>query len=177
MDKARNRDRLAQIAHYVIARTPCDQLGRVKLNKALWIIDCLTWRDTGESLTGLHDYQRREFGPVPHGIRASLQRLQEAGKIVEARTDTPVGVRHEFMSLAEPDLSDLSAADVDRIHKAIEFVRLRSAREASDATHDAYWSELAEYASMKVSAGAIWPDEIDDDALAWAKAEVDSLGL
>ena len=175
--QASNHDRLQQIAHYVIARAPTDQLGATKLNKVLWYIDCWSWWQNGESLTGLKSYTRMKHGPVPKQLPNKLSTMKKDGSIIERRVDTPVGVRREFVSLIEPDLSGLSAGDIDMIHKVIAYLCKMSAKDASEITHDAYWEEIPEGGEMSIAAGSVQIADPEEEDLAWAMAEARALGL
>lgn len=175
MAHERNSRRLEQIAHYIIARTPADMLGATKLNKVLWFVDCHSFRQHGVSMTGLTHYIRLENGPVPEGLSSALSELKLGGKISEDSRTTPAGVRREFHSLEDPDLDGMSASEIDLIHQVIEAIRPLSARQVSDLTHDALWREVANGASMPVSAGSLLPEPLSDDAYRWAMAEASRL--
>ncbi|MCR9077550.1 MAG: Panacea domain-containing protein [Hyphomonadaceae bacterium] len=177
MRAKRNHNRLEQITHYVIARTPSDELGATKLNKVLWVIDLMSWRERAESLTGLETYRRLEYGPVPTQVKPVVGHLISSGWVVEKRTSTPVGQRKELISLVDPDLSGLSAEDIDLIHRAIDFIRPMSATKVSELTHDTYWEEVQPDGDMSVGAASIWPGEIDQDALDWAMSEAESIDV
>lgn len=167
----RNTPRLAQVVHYIIARTPPEMLGATKLNKVLWFVDCYAYRKWGESLTGLTHYIRLKNGPVPEGLTDALRGLKSEGKVLENPQPTPVGTRREFLSIGEPDLSDMTAEHIDLIHSVIEAIRPHSAQSVSDLTHDALWEAVADGASMSVAAGSVTPQPMSDDAWRWAQAE------
>lgn len=171
MTKHGPNNRLELITHYVIARTPPDQLGATKLNKVLWICDTLAWREFGHSLTGMTNYRRLPRGPVQTRLKPALRTLVDEQKIFEKKVPTPVGERHEFTSLVDPDIKSLSGPEIDLIHRAIDFVRPHTASSISDLSHDAYWEELPENAEMSVAAGGVWPSEIDDETMDWAERE------
>ena len=171
MRAKRNHNRLEQITHYVIARTPSDELGATKLNKVLWVIDLLSWRERAETLTGVECYRRLDYGPVPTQVKPVVRHLIASGRVVEKRKSTPVGERKELISLIDPDLSGLTAEDVDLIHRAIDFIRPMSASKVSELTHDAYWEEVGPDGEMCVGAASIWPGEIDEETMAWATSE------
>lgn len=177
MRPKRNQDRLAQITHYVIARTPSDELGATKLNKVLWLIDLLSFRERAESLTGIECYRRLDYGPVPTQVKPVVRDLVRSGKIVERKSSTPVGERKELISLIDPDLTDLTARDVDLIHRAIDYIRPKTAYQVSQMTHDTYWEEVGLGGEMCVGAASIWPGEIDQETLDWATSEASGVEL
>lgn len=170
-------NRLAEVAHYIIARTPPEMLGATKLNKVLWFVDCLAYRKWGRSLTGLTHYVRLQNGPVPSGLTDAIHTLKSDGKVMEDPQITPVGVRREFVSLQEPDFENFSAAEIDLIRAVIDTIRPMSARRVSDLSHDALWHELADGASITVAAGSVMPEPMSDAAYQWALAEAERLDL
>lgn len=170
-------ERLAKVAHYVIARTPPEQLGATKLNKVLWWVDCAAHARWGRSLTGLDSYLRLPHGPVPDGISDAISILKLSGSVAERSCGTPVGMRREFVALKEPPLESFSAEEVDLISQIVQAVARMSAQEASELSHDALWDEAGHLGSMSVAAGSIVPREVRSDDLEWAERELEALGL
>jgi hypothetical protein len=170
-------DRLSALAHYVIARTRPDQLGATKLNKVLWWLDCSAYRRWGRSLSGVENYVRMKFGPVPVGIQTALASLKSRGEIHERSCDTPAGPRREFVALAEPPIHLFTAEEVDQIMQTITTVASMSAAEASTASHDALWDETEAGAAMSIAAGSVVQRDTQPDDIAWARAELERLAV
>ncbi len=170
-------ERLAALTHYVIARTPPDQLGATKLNKILWWVDCESYRRWGRSLSGLESYLRLQNGPVPIGGREAIAVLKARAAIAEQSVPTPAGNRRQFYSLSEPPVSVFSAEEIDLINQVINSVCRMTAVEASDASHDVLWEETPQFAQMPVSAGSVAVRETRPDDLAWAQRELARLSL
>ena len=177
MEHKKNSSHYETVVHFIISRTPSDELGATKLNKVLWIADCLHWRETGSSLTGLDSYVRMPRGPVATNIQNVLNSLEKSGKIVEREVPTPAGSRREFVALKQPTFDELEAQQIDILHRAIEFVRPRSAKEISELSHDEYWEEVAHGGEMKVSAGSVWKRQHEPEHYEWARSEARKLGL
>src|SRR6266849_9373459 len=57
-----DRAKLLDVVHYVCAKVPVPELGRVKLHKNLYFADMLHFAATGRPLTGV-EYQKQPFGP------------------------------------------------------------------------------------------------------------------
>jgi len=165
------------MAHYVIARTPPDQLGATKLNKVLWWVDCAAYRHWGASISGLDTYIRLPNGPVPDGIREALDLLKRSGCVVEQSRPTPAGSRREFIALKEPPVAEFSAEEIDLIGQVITAVCCMTAAEASNASHDALWEEIPHLGLMPVAAGSVVTREVRPDDLAWAKSEIARLAV
>jgi Protein of unknown function (DUF4065) len=176
MSEWSNTDKLAVVAHYVIARTLPHELGATKLNKILWFADCLAYERLGRSLTGLTEYRRLDQGPVPHGLDNVLDKLAAQGVIARRIAPSPGYPRKEFFSLQEPPLEQLDATEVDLLHIVIDYVRTKSAREVSDLSHDALWQETPHLGWMSVAGGSVRIGEVDADQLAWAEQELRHAG-
>ncbi len=177
MRNKRNHNRLEQITHYVIARMPTEQLGTTKLAKIMWLADIISWRRYAEALTGIEGYRRLPHGPVPTQVRAVLTSLVENEVILERTVDFYGGRKKELISLKEPDLSCLSAEDVDILHRAMDIIGPMSAREVSEASHDVYWQEVPEDGVMSVGAASILPGDVDQEDIDWAEGEIVRLGI
>lgn len=168
-------ERLAALAHYVIARTPPDQLGATKLNKVLWWVDCAAYRRWGRSLSGLQSYVRLPNGPVPDGIKDVIEYLKAQRAIIDRSQPTPAGNRREFISIAEPPVSVFSAEEIDVINQVIVGVCQMTAAEASAASHDALWEETPPLGPMPVAAGSIVTRDVRPEDVAWALGELERL--
>ena len=176
MRTKRNDNRLEQITHLVIARMPSEKLGATKLVKIMWLADLMAWRARAESLTGIEHYRRLPFGPVPTQVRAVLNGLVAQKLILEHRVEYYAGTKKELLSLQDPDLTCLSAEDVDILHRAMDLISPMTAKEASDASHDVYWEEVPENGLMSVGSASIVSTDIDQDDLNWARSELEDLG-
>lgn len=178
MDTLTNRNRLADIAHYVIARCDPDELGATKLNKALWYVDCAAYRRWGHSLTGLTHYRKLDHGPVPEGIDAALNELIRDDKVVERAVPAHQYTRREFVSTREPEIEGaLTAAEVDLVLTMLDWIRRVTAKKASELSHDALWDETESGERISVAAGSIRPAPATEEAVDWARSEMLRLGL
>jgi len=162
-------ERLGLVLHYVIARTV--GFGAIKLNKAVCTADAEFYRRYGRSITGAVSFQKQKFGPVPNGVVKELDRLRASGKITPLERPTTVGVRREYASQVEPNLSDFDATEIDVINVAIAGLERISANEASERTHDALWDEIEPFGQIPIQAAAFQPTEIDQETLTWALSD------
>jgi hypothetical protein len=168
---ARDLDRLAAAAHYVIARTEPSELGATKLNKILWFADIDHYRRHGRTITGLSEYVRMPRGPVPDGISHALDILKEESSISERPARVYTYTRREFVWLKEPGLSRFDATEIDTLNVFIDIIRKQPAGFVSDVTHDdALWQELKDGNMMPVRAGAIITRPPSQEELEWAEA-------
>lgn len=167
---ASNNDRLAGTAHYVIARSQPEKLGAIKLNKVLWYADLIFYRRHGRTITGAETYVKRQYGPVPDRIVPTIAALEQAGKIFTRNTETPVGIRREFLWMQKPDLGQFGPEEIDVLNEVMEWIcDGESAKSISEKTHDALWDETEIGGHIPVGAGAIQAAEITPQAVDWAR--------
>lgn len=170
------QDRTEAVAHYVIARSDPNKLGAVKLNKVMWFADLEAYRRSGKTVTGQLSYEKRQHGPVPNNIVRSIRRLEQAEKIATRNVPTFGGVRREHVWLKNPDVSMFSAAEVDILNEAIDWVcHNHTARSISELSHDHLWAAAELGEQIPVGAACIMPDDLDGDDIAWALAELEKV--
>ena len=111
-----------------------EQMGetfQTKMNKVLFYIDFLSYRERGMAISGLA-YQAMEFGPVPQ----RWDRVYSAFDDVEQREKQVQG--QECLSLwanGTADMSGFSAGEMAVIDKVCEFMMKMTSREASLMSH------------------------------------------
>jgi len=166
---APNPDRLAAMAHYVIARCAPEELGATKLTKVLWFTDVFHYRRHGKTVSGARSYIKRQFGPVPPGITQAIEALKRAGKISERSAVTPAGIRREFVWLQEPDVSAFTPEEIDMLNEVMALVcKNHSAASISELTHDSLWSETLLGAEIPIGAASVVAGEVTPEVMAWA---------
>jgi hypothetical protein len=170
---ASNIERMADVAHYVIARTEPSELGYVKLNKILWYADLEHYRRHGESLTGLEHYTRMPQGPMSKDISRAVRFLEKQGRVTERPVKVIDYTRRELIWLKEPDLSKFTAEQIDLLNRLIDLIAPLTADEVSKMTHsDALWNELKNNDVMKIGPGSIIARPPRSGELDWALAQV-----
>ncbi len=111
-----------------------EQMGetfQTKMNKVLFYIDFLSYRERGMAISGLA-YQAMEFGPVPQ----RWDRVYSAFDDVEQREKLLQG--QECLSLlanGTADMSGFSAGEMAVIDKVCELMKKMTSREASQMSH------------------------------------------
>lgn len=74
-----------QMVHYIMwycKRVQSNHnLGSIKLNKILWLLDVWKYCHTGSSMSGDDYYIKREHGPVPAHILATQENLANRGML------------------------------------------------------------------------------------------------
>lgn len=162
------------VIHYICSKAEDPTcLGAVKLNKVLWYSDVSNFLATGKPITGA-TYVKREHGPVPRDVRRALDALSKENKIAPGKVNHFGFIKHEFISLAKPDVNLLSAEEVQWINAAFEHVCFNhTATSVSKETHNVIWDlaemgeEMPYYTVFAVDTG-----EIDEKDLKWAKAQL-----
>lgn len=166
-------ERLQALMHYVCAKAEPTQLGRVKLNKVPWYADTVAYALHGKSITG-ERYIKRQHGPVPARFMPAQRQLEKDGKIVQGTATIFNLTKHEFTSIAEPDLSMFSAADMEIINQAIEHVcNQHTATSVSQETHNDIWklAEIGEEIPLQTVFSAELAEVTEDDT-EWAYGEL-----
>ena len=104
---------------------------QTKMNKVLFYIDYLSYREQGRAISGLA-YQAMEFGPVPQ----RWDRVYSAFDDVEQREKQVQG--QECLSLmanGTADMSGFSAGEMAVIDQVCELMKKMTSREASQMSH------------------------------------------
>ena len=104
---------------------------QTKMNKVLFYIDFLSYRERGMAISGLA-YQAMEFGPVPQ----RWDRVYSAFDNVEQREKLLQG--QECLSLlanGTADMSGFSAGEMAVIDKVCELMKKMTSRDASQMSH------------------------------------------
>ena len=170
-------DKFKALVHHVVSS--CDdptRLGAIRLNKILWFADSISYRLHGVPITG-ESYVKRQYGPVPKTILATLDQLQAEGKIVVAEKENAIGHNTRlFVSLEKPNDDVFSPQELGVIEVVVKDICTNhTANSISDLTHDQVWEaanmgeEIPLYATLARSAG-----EITEDAMNWADKVVDA---
>jgi len=148
--------RVTALVHYVIAKTDPGKLGYVKLNLILWYSDLEHNRWHGASITGLRHYTRTLQGPTAKEILPAVRRLVKDGKVEERTVKVKDYARREMLSLDEPDVSMLTAEQIDILDQIIKFIAPLTASQLTRLTHDdPLWQELENNKPMPVATGSV----------------------
>lgn len=163
-------DRLAAVAHYVIARHAGPAMGATKLNKVLWFADCEFFRRHGVTITGETAYVRKPNGPCSPRLEGVLKDLNASGLIHEEPVMTMIGKpRRQMYSTGNPDVSMFSGEEVDVLNEVAKEIAALSAQEASDLSHDDLWREADPNTLLPVAAGAVRSAGLSPEDAAWAR--------
>jgi uncharacterized phage-associated protein len=166
-----DRAKLLDVVHYVCAKVPTSELGRVKLHKILYYADMLHFAATGRPLTGV-EYQKQPFGPVARHLAWAVRNLSEAGRMEVRRREYFGFPKYDFIALKAADTSRLSSRELSLIDDVADFVCARAARELSELSHNAAWESVTMGERIPYfTAFHLQPVEITDEDVEWGKSE------
>ena len=153
------------------------KLGATKLNKILWFTDATAFVNWGRPITEA-TYIKRQYGPVPGQMQATLARLKEDNKLAIREQDRYGFQMQLFFAIEPPDISCFTADEISLADYVIDTVcDEHTAASISELSHDAVWQlaeigeEIPLYAVLASKAG-----EVTEETMAWARAEANRLG-
>lgn len=109
-------------------------LGSTKLNKLMYYLDFVSFRDTQSSVTG-DSYIHLEYGPVPKAINNMLVMLKEGNKVAAKDMPYKDGHKREFKATTEPDLTVFSAYEQRLLEAICQEFQLWDTPKIVDQTH------------------------------------------
>lgn len=167
----RSNSKFKSLVHYVCAqRKDCpDTLGAVKLNKILWLADLSAFYETGQPITESR-YIKREFGPVPAGIKPVLNELEREGILTvrevdhfnkrKKEYDVHIAAPTDFMTSEQRKIVDQAIVHVCDEH---------TAKSVSDATHDHIWKAANDGEEIPLYTVFAKPGMITENEREWAR--------
>lgn len=140
-----NREKFKQVFLYVLKKVGTKpNVGQTVLYKLLYFIDFDYYELFETQLMGL-EYMKNKYGPTPTSFQTLVEEMENNGEIKEVKTERFSHDMIKYLPLIEPDLSVLSARELDHINKTLGKYSDKSANELSDFSHkDIPWI-AAEY--------------------------------
>ena len=150
------------------------RLGATRLNKALWFADTVAFKMNGAAITG-ESYVKRDKGPVPAHILATIDELKAEGKIVVMEPQFRFDTR-KFIPDGPLDYSHLSDDEREILKAVVDTVCGYTATEISDETHDMIWEAASDGETIPLSATLVSDKGSITDAMrAWADTQISKL--
>jgi hypothetical protein len=137
-----NKPKLKAVVHFICSRCDPDELGTVKLHKALYFADMLHFSAHNRALTGV-EYLKQPHGPTARHLSWALKELEAEGALQVKTRDFHGFSKQDFIALRKPDPSALSNEEVDLLTTVIDFVCARTAREISELSHNLAWEAVS----------------------------------
>lgn len=98
-----NLDKYLNSVLYFIRYCNNIYLGKVKLNKLMYYLDFVSYRDNEKSLTG-DNYIHKDYGPVPDKIDDILTNLVHQNKIKVEKEEIDKVSKWRFSAIADPKM-------------------------------------------------------------------------
>lgn len=125
-------DRLENLIGYIASRV--NDLYKTSLNKYLWYMDFLNYKNTLKSITGLR-YIRYTYGPIIEGKNYELI-LNLDSKFEKEDREINYNIRTKIHSKNNYDLSLFSKEEIQVIDRVIELLKDKNATNISDLSHE-----------------------------------------
>lgn len=162
-------EKFKALVHYVIhqCRDEPGRLGAVRLNKVLWYSDTLSYKAFGVPISG-ERYVKRQMGPVPSSILATLRQLASEGSILINEPEHEYDPR-KYIALTLPPKNVLSSGELDIADNVLSAICGFSANKVSEITHDQIWdaAQMGEVIPYEATL-AVEEGEVTSNVLAWA---------
>ncbi|KYK33639.1 MAG: hypothetical protein AYK19_13190 [Theionarchaea archaeon DG-70-1] len=127
--------KLEQVLHYIIHHVGgLPHVGEPVLHKLLYFCDFDYYEMYEEPLTG-EQYRKLELGPAPIDFDNTIQSLETQSKIVKLEVHYHGHPQEKFISLDEPDVSLLSARQLEVINETLERLSSMNATQISAFSH------------------------------------------
>ena len=139
-----NKDKLSNLLLFLISRSNPDYNDKLKLNKLMFYVDFINYKNTGKSITGL-SYRAIPYGPVPTNYDFIFAYFTEKEKLIEPEFIQSQNSRviECFKALKEFDLSIFNKEELETIYQVVKFFKDFSSWKLVDLSHkERAWIEL-----------------------------------
>lgn len=114
-------------------------LGAVKLNKLMYYLDFISYRNSGKTVTG-DFYIHKDYGPVPANFDEVVSTMRLSNKLKVERIGKGDLNPFKFEILVDPDLSVFAPEEVNLLKKICEEFQFWSTDKIVGQTHlEAPW--------------------------------------
>jgi len=165
-----DREKFNDLVHLVCSKCDETRLGAVKLHKVLYYVDMIRYAAEGRPVSGA-TYRKRPFGPTADYLLTALDELQNLKKLHVYEQDYFGYNKKCFKSLEEPNTARFDATELALVEETVDFVcNNNTARSISEFSHNLAWErtdageEIPYYTAIE-----LFPEEISEDTLDWAK--------
>lgn len=173
-----DKSRFTALVHYICdeCRNDPDVLGKVKLNKILWLADIYAYKNWGLPLTG-ETYKKHSYGPVSHHLDEVLVSLQKDRKLYIHDVEYYGKQKKEFISKERVDSEAFTDKEKRLIDSVIQNVCYdHTAATISEKAHDELW-EIADMHEILPYEAALVMDSmpLTDEDREWAKEQIENM--
>ena len=170
-----NANKLEDAIRLIISQCEPHELGQVKLHKALYYADMLTYLKCGKAITGA-TYRKRPFGPTCDAMLPALAELEAKGDIEVKKVNYFGYEKKEFTQLAPTNMTILDEEEISTLRYVTDFVcKSNTASTISDFPHDIVWESVEMGQDIPYTLALNWiPTSEDEEAKIWAKKEIEA---
>lgn len=171
-------EKFKALVHFIVheCREHPHRLGAIRLNKALWYTDVMAFKMNGVPVTG-ETYVKRERGPVPAHILASLRELKDEGKILIQEPEYQFDTR-KYISLMSPSTDILSDEERALASSILDAVCGYTANGISELTHDVIWEAASEGEEIPLKATLVSETgEVTGSVREWAESIIQNIEM
>jgi len=134
-----NKQKYQQAILYFIQNCNNQYLGQTKLNKLMYYLDFISYRDRKKSITN-DIYIHKDYGPVPKKIDEILGELNSSKKISVDFIPYKDGYTADFTILAEPNMKVFNTYEKSLLEAVCQKFHLWSTKKIVAQTHlEAPW--------------------------------------
>lgn len=134
-----NKDKYRNAILFFLKYCNNQYLGLTKLNKLIYYLDFVSFRDTGRSVTG-DIYVHKDYGPVPDAVDTILRELREDGSIDIEEMPYAAGFKAKLLLKKEPDLKAFSTEERTLLETICKELALWPTEKIVNQTHlEAPW--------------------------------------
>lgn len=157
----KNIEKFKQVLLYVLGKTAGKpNIGMTALYKLLYFIDFDYFEKYEEQLMGL-TYMKNHHGPTPREFTSVVDAMKTQGEVEELRSKYFKYDQKKFLPLKSPDLSLLSAQELEMVDDVLARYGDKSAKELSDLTHeDTPWAVAQEKENLHYDHVFYRPDKL-----------------
>lgn len=140
MEKAAvNNEKYLNAILYFVKYCNNQYLGATKLNKLLYYLDFISFRDRKNSVTG-DVYLHKQYGPVPEAVDIILSELNEKSLLKIERLAYKDNDTFKYTALSEPEMSKFDDYEKELLEKICKEFSLWSTDKIVNQTHlEAPW--------------------------------------
>lgn len=139
MGETYNSEKYTNSVLYFIKYCNNQYLGATKLNKLLYYLDFISFRDRGIGITG-DSYIHLDYGPVPENIDEVMSLLKEEDKLQVEKTEWKDGFTFKFATKENPNLTIFDEYETKLLENICKEFSLWSTDKIVNQTHlEAPW--------------------------------------
>ena len=128
-------NKMEQVLHYIIQEVGhLPHVAKTVLFKLLYFCDLDYYEMHEEILTG-EQYKKLDYGPAPIHFDETIEKLRTKGKILDFQANFHGHLQEKCISLDEPDVSLLSAKELEAINETLERLSSMNATQISAYSH------------------------------------------